>query len=631
MIDGRAPAFVIGFASPDIDLNSASAKLKSLCQCPFLFTKTAGELCSYSDSQNTRSHQSLYIDAKDNRHSIVLQIFSGAIFDAVSAHTIHLPCDDIMSGNPQLPPAKRVAHIVRELEAIKPSFKLDAHDCIALTLVNGLTNCENWFMEAVYQCNKFPIPFIGGSTAGKLDFQNAAYHDGTELRNKHATMCFIKVKPEYRFRTFKSQNFEPEGQQWVVGNANVATRTISSFIDKNSLESQNCIDALCRKLSCSAGGLSDALSGYSFAIKVDGEFYIRSVASVDLDNRRLNFYCDIPLGTELYLMRSTDFANGTAKDYQKFLSAGEKPLFGLFFDCILRRLHNSTQLSKLSCFGNIPIGGFSTFGELYGVNVNETLSALFICKREETKSQSVSEFTAMYAGYSRYFYLLEKRAADLMIEIQERVISGYANVLNIANSSADLTDNSLSNIEQISNQTQSLDSSFSKFNNVIKSLNNDIQGLMKNIGDINEDILGIDSIISIIDKIAEQTNLLALNASIEAARAGEAGRGFAVVADEVRSLAKNTQESLNSSRGKVSNLFNQIEVVSKNIERVSNDVSSAEEKTQTIVVEISDIGGRALETNNLLSTGREISLRLKEADETNREHNAKADVIRAQL
>ena len=66
-----------------------------------------------------------------------------------------------------------------------------------------------------------------------------------------------------------------------------------------------------------------------------------------------------------------------------------------------------------------------------------------------------------------------------------------------------------------------------------------------------------------VQQVADQTNLLALNAAIESARAGEAGRGFAVVADEVRKLAKQSGETGQEIKEKVSNISNSVSEVLK--------------------------------------------------------------------
>ena len=623
LVDGDSPAFIIGFVSPGVDLERAAKKIKSLCDCQLVLTQTAGELCSKANG--------LYLDATPNRGAVLLQLISKAVLDSVFVHTISLPCEDILSGRPSLQAADRVGAILKDLECIDLPFKLDAQDTVALTLINGLTNCESWFMEAAYQSSRFPVPFIGGTTAGNLDFSNAPYHDGVELRQSHATICFLKLNSYFRFRTFMSQNFEPAGFQWVVGHADVARRTVSSFIDRQNLKSQNVLDALCATFSCAETDLEAALSGYSFAIKVEDDFYIRSVAEVNFSARSLSFYCDIPLGTELYLMKSTDFVEKTHSDFEVFLAEGEKPKFGIFFDCILRRLNNSEEIQDLSCFRDYPVAGFSTFGELFGVNVNETLSALFVCERDVRRTTSVSDFAARYAGYSRYFYLLEKRSAQLMIEIQERVIAGYTDVLDIANNSTSIGDHSLNKVETIVDRASSLKERLHDFDSSINDLNRDFVGLMQNISAAREEIIDIDSMVSLVDKLTDQTQLLATSASSEAARSGGSTQDFVDMASEVSALASSSRDALGSSREKFSDLLAQVEAIIKCAQNISMGFGKAETNAQAIVSEVVGIDNEARHTNDLLTAGVEFSQRLKEVDRTNRDHNSKADIIRSQL
>ncbi|NMR25056.1 MULTISPECIES: methyl-accepting chemotaxis protein [Pseudoalteromonas] len=93
-----------------------------------------------------------------------------------------------------------------------------------------------------------------------------------------------------------------------------------------------------------------------------------------------------------------------------------------------------------------------------------------------------------------------------------------------------------------------------------------LQELLSGVQDVGQ-------IIEVIRNIADQTNLLALNAAIESARAGEHGRGFAVVADEVRKLARQTQGSL-------SDINNQLNLLSENSTMVSTQISALADDAQ---------------------------------------------------
>ncbi|MFU2510127.1 methyl-accepting chemotaxis protein [Pseudoalteromonas sp. ASV78] len=112
--------------------------------------------------------------------------------------------------------------------------------------------------------------------------------------------------------------------------------------------------------------------------------------------------------------------------------------------------------------------------------------------------------------------------------------------------------------------------------NMLSASSNTQQRVDQGLHSLQELLSGVQDVgqvIEMIRNIAEQTNLLALNAAIESARAGEHGRGFAVVADEVRKLARQTQGSL-------SDINNQLNLLSENSSMVSTQISALADDAQ---------------------------------------------------
>lgn len=112
--------------------------------------------------------------------------------------------------------------------------------------------------------------------------------------------------------------------------------------------------------------------------------------------------------------------------------------------------------------------------------------------------------------------------------------------------------------------------------NMLSDSSNTQQRVDQGLHSLQELLSGVQDVgqvIEMIRNIAEQTNLLALNAAIESARAGEHGRGFAVVADEVRKLARQTQGSL-------SDINNQLNLLSENSSMVSTQISALADDAQ---------------------------------------------------
>ena len=105
--------------------------------------------------------------------------------------------------------------------------------------------------------------------------------------------------------------------------------------------------------------------------------------------------------------------------------------------------------------------------------------------------------------------------------------------------------------------------------------------------------------------IADQTNLLALNAAIEAARAGEAGRGFAVVAEEVRNLSERSNNFNEQIRKLVGNSK---EAVAKVRDTVGGMASQHSERSHHAKAEVNRLLSRIGDINRTLNDGvREVS------------------------
>ncbi|HOP40746.1 MAG TPA: methyl-accepting chemotaxis protein [Geobacteraceae bacterium] len=620
-----APTFISAYVSPHVDIDQVAKILTSRFPgVPMTICSTAGELIGEGGK--------LYCATGNRWDRVVVQCFDASVIAAAEVVSISLGCEDLRRGTIDMSLDDRVARLARSIADLKVNMPIDFRDTFAYVLFDGLSASESFFMEALYDSGRFPCLFVGGSAGGTFDFRNTWLHDGKRKLENHALVAFLKTSPNVRFGVLKSQNFEPTGYSFHVLSASVEQRYITQVFDQQG-RICSLVDALCETLNCSPANLESQLADYSFGIKVGKELFVRSISLLNIQEGKVHFYCDIAPGEELFLVKRTGLISNTEKDLKRFMQGKPgNPIAGILNDCILRRLCNERELANMGrVFGDTVVSGFSTFGEILGLNLNQTLTAVMFFRVPSGtpfKDEYVDNFVAHYGEFKAFFLrrqisklsglsqVVTKQIDDLKKQQFEsrldaaglepsmaRLFQGLNDLGNVLNEAHTHRETMAGQLETCANDlygsVDDLASHIEEQVQAIQQLGENFSGLTDQANnsamsarELAEASLHIQSVVEIIEQIADQTNLLALNAAIEAARAGDSGRGFAVVADEVRNLAEKSRTSALEISANISKLATEISTVANGIESQSSDVA----RLSSLLGVIEESSGRTAET-----------------------------------
>ena len=447
-------AFVLAFISIDSDMTKAGELLKeSLPEtAKFMMVSAIGELYAQKGGKTT------YPPMLDNRNKILLQAFSKKMVKKCEIISIPLHNEDLLEEKEDISIDERIELIKNEFDNVhsRINFPINSQDTIALTYIDGVSKCESFVVQAIYESKNYPCIFIGGSASGKMDFKNTYLHNGEKVLENHAVVCFMKLNHNYKFGLFKTQGFVKGEGEYIIADADPANRYVSKVIDKNG-KLVNFIEILKERFNAdTVEELLRVIANYTFATEINGEIFSRTILKIDEEKNKVYFYCDLAVGEKIIVVNRVSFLDTLKNDWQEFMFNKHKPFAGIVNDCITRRNVNSECIPKIDIFDDINMAGFSCFGEFFGVHMNDTLTSIFFFKIDDEQvfqDKYYDYFPIVYGEFKSYFLLRRLKQLQIISKLEEQVIdlfNRYDRNDNINNMQVDdlifaMPDNSLKN------------------------------------------------------------------------------------------------------------------------------------------------------------------------------------------
>jgi hypothetical protein len=299
-------------------------------------------------------------------HSIIAVGFSSRYF-SISAEII-----ESMAGFDLLDAQKTINRLSEQCASKK--LTTVKNNTFLLTLLDVLYYEEEHFLAALNSAAA-GIPHFGGSAGGDNNLSNThVYYDGQFFQQAAVVIMVTSICP---FEVFNCHHIKRPAEKLVVTAVDAPNRTVYE------LNAEPAAVEYARLLNLEVKDLCPTVFSLNpLAVKVGGQYYIRSIRKVNEADLSLTFYCAVDIGIVLTAVEMDDILHSLSEKLVDISQRYGKPELVLACDCVLRRLeieHKNLHKQVQALNSEYKITGFNTYGEhINGIHLNQTFAGVYI-------------------------------------------------------------------------------------------------------------------------------------------------------------------------------------------------------------------------------------------------------------
>ncbi len=269
--------------------------------------------------------------------------------------------------------AQNVMNTLKESISSKVLAPLERQSFL-FSLVDGLASKEEDFLITFDSCTQ-GLPHFGGSAGDDLNLNKTyVFYDG-KFRSSAAIIMLINT-PQ-KFSVFSVNHVKDSISKLVVTDADPNTRQVFE------INGEPAASVYSNMLGVPIDALEhEVFSLHPLAVKIGGEYYIRSIQRVNKDFYSLSFYCAVDIGIVLNEVELVDINHPLATKLARIHNSLGKAHIVMGCDCFLRRLEvrskslNDETREIQQAFNLV---GFNAYGEhINGLHLNQTFTGVYI-------------------------------------------------------------------------------------------------------------------------------------------------------------------------------------------------------------------------------------------------------------